>query len=178
MSRLLKGAGTAWGALALCMLTGCGDLPGMLKFPKPDVSIAGVSMQDISFTSATMLFDVQIKNPYSAALPLVNMDYLLESGGTRFLKGAADVQGSVPAGETKTLPFPVEIRFLDVIDIVKGANPGSEIPYAAELGLSVDAPFYGRLRLPMRKEGTLGIPRPGSSWPFDFRTTRPSPDGF
>jgi LEA14-like dessication related protein len=32
------------------------------------------------------------------------------------------------------------------------------IPYQAEMGLSVDAPFAGPLRLPLRKEGELPIP--------------------
>ena len=40
---------------------------------------------------------MEIENPYSAPLPLVNLDYALSSRGTAFLSGKADVQGTVPA---------------------------------------------------------------------------------
>lgn len=35
---------------------------------------------------------------------------------------------------------------------------GSKIPYSAELGLSVDTPALGLIRLPLKKEGELVLP--------------------
>ena len=149
MSRSL--ALIAAGAL-LAGMTGCGMMD------KPTVAITGVKLQDVKLTAATLLFDVKVDNPYSVPLPISNLDYALTSQGQQFLTGKADVQGTVPAAGSKTLGVPVRIDFLKLINAVKGARPGATIPYTADMGLSVDTPVLGRLRVPMSKDGKLAIP--------------------
>ena len=144
-------AGVAAAAL-LCGAAGC----GMME--KPSARITGMKLQNVSLTEATMLFDVNVANPYTVPLPMSNVDYALASQGQQFLTGKADVQGTVPAGADKTLGVPVRISFLKLINLVKGARPGATIPYQADMGLSVDTPILGALRVPMSKEGTLAIP--------------------
>jgi len=137
-------------ALLLAVTTGCST--------KPSARITGMKVQGISLTDATMLFDVKVDNPYMLPLPLGNLDYALASGGQQFLTGNADVQGTIPAGASKTLPIPIKINYLKLISAVKGAKPGAVIPYTADLGLSVKAPLMGPLRVPMSKDGELKIP--------------------
>ena len=152
-SRVVNGRLAAVMAAALLAgATGC----GMIE--KPGVQITGVNVQDIGLTDATMLFDVKVDNPYSVPLPMSNADYALSSGGQRFLTGKADVQGTVPARASKTLGVPVRISYLEMIRVVKGARPGATIPYRADMGLSVDTPVLGPLRVPMSREGELSIP--------------------
>jgi LEA14-like dessication related protein len=145
----------ASGILILLSLAGLGGC-GMLE--KPTAAITGMSLQEISPTNATMLFDVQVDNPYTVDLPLGNIDYALSSQGKPFLDGEAPLQGAIPAGGSKTLGVPVRISFLKLIETVKDARPDSSIPFLAELGLSVDTPLIGRMRLPMSREGELAIP--------------------
>jgi hypothetical protein len=45
-----------------------------------------------------------------------------------------------------------------MLSALRGVRPGSKIPYNAELGLSVDAPGLGPIRLPLKKEGELVLP--------------------
>ena len=139
-------------AALLASATGC----SMIQ--KPSAHITGVKVRDVSVTDATMLFDVKVDNPYTVALPMSNVDYALSSQGQRFLAGKADVQGTVPAGASKTLGVPVRISYLELIKAVKGARPGATIPYKADIGLSVDVPALGPLRVPMSKDGELSIP--------------------
>lgn len=129
---------------------------------RPSAQVVGVKLQDVSLTSATMLFDVKVDNPYTVPLPMSNLDYALASKGQRFLTGKADIQGAVPAKGSKVLGVPVRISYAELINAVKGARPGSTIPYTADLGLSVDVPALGPLRLPMSKEGQLTIPSAAS----------------
>ena len=148
---------SGWLALAamaglLAGTAGC----GMLE--KPGAQITGVKIQDISVTDATMLLDVKVDNPYTVPLPMSDVDYALSSQGQKFLTGKADVAGTVPAGGSKTLGVPVRISYLELINAVKGARPGATIPYKADLGLSVDAPVWGAMRVPVSKEGQLSIP--------------------
>ena len=139
-------------AAMLLPASGCGI------FEKPGAEIVGVRLQDVSLTDATMLFDVRVDNPYAVPLPLTNVDYALSSLGQQFLSGKAEVQGAVPAGGSKNLAVPVRISYLELINAVKGARPGAAIPYTADLGLSVDVPVTGPLRVPMSRQGELSIP--------------------
>ena len=68
---------------------------------KPSAEIAGMKVQNVSLTEATMLFDVKVGNPYSVPLPLGNLDYALSSQGQEFVSGKADVQGTVPANSRR-----------------------------------------------------------------------------
>jgi LEA14-like dessication related protein len=131
---------------------------GCALIEKPSARITGANLQDIGLTEATLLFDVDVDNPYAVALPMSNVDYALASQGSQFLTGNTDVQGSVPAGASKSFAVPVRIDFRKLLSTVEGAKPGRRIPYTADLGLSVDAPLVGRLRVPVSKDGELPIP--------------------
>ncbi|NQU76900.1 MAG: LEA type 2 family protein [Planctomycetes bacterium] len=156
-SILPKFAAIVYVATLLSALSGCGVLNG-LGLAKPSAKIAGVSIKDIGMDSATLLFDVEVKNPYSLPLPLVAMDYGLASTGQQFLTGRSDLQGTVPANGTKTLPLSAKVSYLELLKAVKDVRPGAVMPYAAQLGLSVNAPGIGPLRLPLNKQGELPIP--------------------
>lgn len=107
-----------------------------------------------------MVFDVAVKNPYSVPLPLANIDYAFASQGQPFLKGQAPLQGSIPAGQSKTLSLPAKVVFVELLKFLQSVRPGAIIPYRATFGLSVNAPMLGTLRLPLEKEGTLPVPAP------------------
>ena len=153
-------ASTAGGMVlvsAAWCLAGCGVLEGIRK---PTARVTDVRLRDITLSAVTLVFDLEVGNPYSVPLPLANVDYSLASEGNEFLSGQADVQGTVPAGGSKTLSLPARLEYMSLLAAVKKVRPGSVIPYAAELGLSVDPPVGGRLRLPLRKEGKLPVPAP------------------
>jgi len=144
-------------AVGLSCLSGCGALDA-LGLQKPSASITGVGLKDISLDAATLLFDVEVKNPYSVPLPLVNVDYGLASSAQQFLTGKADLQGTVPARGSRTVSVPAKVTYLGLLKALKDVRPGAVVPYNAELGLSVDAPAVGALRLPLKKEGKLPVP--------------------
>ena len=141
-------------ALLLASSAGCST--------KPTASITGMKLQDLSLTDVTMLFDVKVDNPYLVALPLGNLDYALASQGQQFLSGNSLIQGTIPASGSKTLPVPIKLNFLKLLGAVKGARPGASIPYTADMGLSLNVPIMGALRVPMSKEGNLDIPTQSS----------------
>ena len=53
---------------------------------------------------------------------------------------------------------PAKIKYLDLVKAFKDFRPGSKIPYKADIGLSVDTPAIGTLRLPLKKQGNLDVP--------------------
>ena len=144
---------------AIAFLGGCKAVKDMLAgMDKPTASIVSARLAGLSLDGVTIVMDVDVNNPYTVPLPLVNLDYALASGGAEFLKGAADVQGSVPAKGIRRLEVPATVKFAGLLSTVKGVKLGAVVPYEASLGLSVDAPAAGRLTLPLKTQGQVPIP--------------------
>lgn len=143
-------------AIALVWMSGCGALNALNV--KPSARIANVALQDISLESATLLFDVEVKNPYAVPLPLTNLDYALAVAGSALLSGKADLQGTVPAAGARTVSLPAKINYLQLLKAASQVRPGSVVPYVADLGLSLRPPMMEPLRLPLKKEGKLPVP--------------------
>jgi LEA14-like dessication related protein len=153
----------ALGLLLGCLfaLPGCALLQSLLgSTSRPTASIIGVRITDFSLRDLTLVFDVAINNPYQVDLPLVNVDYSLASQSTPFLQGQAPLQGSIPAGQSKIVSLPAKIVFLELIKALQGVKAGTSVPYKGTLGLSVNAPVLGALRLQLEKEGQFPIPAP------------------
>jgi LEA14-like dessication related protein len=143
----------------LLALPGCATLASLLgEQPKPQVTVTGVRIADLSLTDLTVVFDLTITNPYAVPLPLVNLDYALASGAQPFLQGQAAMQGTVPVSGSKTVSVPTKVVFLELLKVLQGVRPGALVPYRATLGLSVNAPVLGTLRLPIEKDGQLPVP--------------------
>ena len=64
-------------ASLLAALGGCAALDA-LNLQKPTARVAGVRLQDIDLSAVTMLFDVELENPYSVPLPLTNLESMKE----------------------------------------------------------------------------------------------------
>ena len=139
-------------ATVLSLISGCG------MFGTPTGKIVGVKMGDFSPKSATLIFDLEVNNPYTVPLPLAGADYALSTEGQKFMNGKADIQGMIPAGESKVLSLPVQVYFLELFRTVRGVRGKSEIPYTADIGLFVKPPALNKLRLPLQKNGTLKLP--------------------
>ena len=146
-----------WVSMTVCV-AGCETIQESLNLRKPTARLTGLKIEDVKLDSATLLFDVEIDNHYPVALPLSNFDYSLSSGAEQFLSGSAKSQGAVPAKSSTTVSLPATINYIEMLKALKGVRPGSKIPYGAELGLSVDTPALGVIRLPLRKEGELVLP--------------------
>ncbi len=149
--------------LVSVFFVGCETMQHALSLKKPAARMTGLKFENVKLDSATLLFDIEVDNPYPVALPLMNLDYGLSSGAEPFLTGSADLQTTVPAKSKKTVSLPANINYLDMLRALKGIKPGSKIPYKANLGLSVDTPALGRIKLPLKKEGEVVLPTPSGA---------------
>jgi LEA14-like dessication related protein len=146
-------------AALLLLLPGCALLQGLFGISqKPTAEVTGVRLADLSLTDITLIFDVTVKNPYTVALPVVNLDYKVASQAQPFLQGSTALQSSIPAGGSQVFPLSAKVVFLEVLKVLQSVRPGAMVPYQAELGISLDVPQLGRLRLPLQKDGQIPIP--------------------
>jgi LEA14-like dessication related protein len=147
-----------FGLCCFLMFAGCESIQQVMKVKKPTASLKAVGFENITLKSATLLFDVEIQNPYPVALPLLNMDYALATGTNKLLSGKADLQTTVAAHDKKVVSLPATISYLELAKAFLGIRPGSKIPYQADVGLSVDTQALGQIRLPLNKTGELSVP--------------------
>jgi LEA14-like dessication related protein len=145
-------------AMTLIWIVGCQTMESILTVQKPKASLVGFRFDEISLTQATLLFDVEIENPYPVALPLTNLDYALSTNDNTLLSGKAKLAGLIDAESSKEVALPVTVSYLDIAKAFKDIRPGSQIPYKADLGMSVDTPALGTITLPMTKKGQLDVP--------------------
>ena len=144
--------------LISALLAGCEAIQENLNLRKPTARLSGLKFEEVKLDSAMLVFDVEIENYYPVALPLTNFDYTLSSNAEQFLSGSAKSQATVPAKSKKIVSLPATINYMGMLKALKGVRPGSKIPYGAELGLSVDTPAMGLIRLPLKKDGELILP--------------------
>jgi len=146
-------------SLFLALLAGCQslqDIAGMAQ--KPTAQVVGSSIRGLSLQNAVLLFDIEVANPYGAALPLADLSYALNSNGKKILEGSIQPSGSIPARGTQVLQLPVTVGFAQVMAAFKGVKPGSVLPYTADFRISLDAPVVGKIEVPLSKSGELPIP--------------------
>lgn len=149
--------------LVLCVypfFTGC-SIVNELLVAKPAVALKDVKFGDMDLKTATLLFDVEVENPYTVALPLLNMDYALSTGQNPLFKGQADIATTIPAKEKKIISLPVVLGYTDVLNAfqsLKDVRPGSMIPYDAAVSIATEAPVLGKIQIPIKKSGDLQVP--------------------
>lgn len=143
--------------LALPMLA----LGGCSQITKPSAEFAGVKLQGLTTTDATLLFDVKVGNPYPVEMPLLNLGYSLASGDKPVLSGMAKDLPAIPAQSSKNVQVPVKLNYAALMKAVSGLKLGGVMPYSAALDLSATAPMVGEIKLPQVKhDGNVPIPAP------------------
>jgi len=144
-------------ALMAALFSGCETSPEVQHFDKPTARMVSLRFQDVKLSYASLLFYVEIDNPYPADLPLVRLRYSLTSGGNTFLTATAVRSVTVQPNRREVVLLPDEINYLRLLKSLN-SRPGSTIPYKAILRLSVDAPNLGLIELSSEKEGWLVLP--------------------
>jgi LEA14-like dessication related protein len=152
------------GVITLCgflllLLPSCESARKMLEgSDKPTARVKSARVEDLRLDGIDLAFDVEVKNPYDVAIPLLGVDFALASGGKPFLKGSLDESGTIAAKGARVLPVGAAVAFADLLNLLSDVKPGAVLPYTLDLGVSVDAPVVGRLRLPVTQKGKLPVP--------------------
>lgn len=145
--------------LALALLPGCQSLQDIIGgAPKPTARVIGTSIRGLSLDNIVLLFDVEIENPYTTSLPLIDLGYSLASGGNKFLEGTLTPTGSIPAHGKQVVQLPATVPFATLFTALKGVKPGAVVAYTADFRIGVNVPVLGRIDVPLSKNGELPVP--------------------
>ncbi|HUU19258.1 MAG TPA: 50S ribosomal protein L11 methyltransferase [Sedimentisphaerales bacterium] len=144
-------------ALMAALFSGCETSREVQNFDKPTAEMVGLRFQDVKLDYASLLFYVEVDNPYPTDLPLVKLKYSLTSEGNTFLTATAFNSVVVRPNRKEAVSLPDEVIYARLLKSLN-SKPGSTIPYKAVLRLSVDAPNLGLIELSSEKEGWLVLP--------------------
>lgn len=129
-----------------------------IGFGKPTADVSGIHIPCINLKKLEIVVDVLITNPNPVPIPLVDIDYLVESNGRKLVSGLIPDAGTIHAHGSETIKIPITIIYDDIKDTYDDIKPGSIIPYRIKVGLIADVPVFGKLTLPLEKEGEIPVP--------------------
>ncbi|KAF8406349.1 hypothetical protein HHK36_008436 [Tetracentron sinense] len=127
-------------------------------FGKPTADVTAIHIPSIDLKKAELVVDILIANPNPIPIPLVDINYLVESDGRKLVSGLIPDSGTIHAHGSETLKIPVTLIYDDIKETYNDIEPGSVIPYKVRIELIVDIPVIGNITLPMEKTGEIPVP--------------------
>ncbi|KAK4343905.1 hypothetical protein RND71_036999 [Anisodus tanguticus] len=127
-------------------------------FGKPTADVTAIHFPRINLKRAEIVADVLVKNPNPIPIPLIDINYLIESDGRKLISGLIPDAGTIHAHGSETVKIPVNLVYDDIKSTYRDIKPGSIIPYRIKVDLIVDVPVFGRLTLPLEKKGEIPVP--------------------
>lgn len=143
--------------LTAAFFAGCETTRDIQYDREPAARLEAMRFGGVELDYATVLFDVEIDNPYPVSLPLQRLRYALVSGGRTFLTATAFNNVTVPPNTKKVLTLSDEVTYARLLRALRG-EPGSTIPIKAELTLSLEAPRSEWINLHAENEGNILLP--------------------
>ena len=132
------------------------DLTALIE--KPEAELTDISVGHVGHDGATLAGRIDVRNPYSHAIPVCEISYSLKSAGREVASGTMPDPGSLAAGGTTRLDVPVKVPYDFLVSLVKDAGRDRDIDYEMRVGLTVDLPILGNFTLPLTKSGELKLP--------------------
>lgn len=129
-----------------------------IGFGKPTADVTGIHIPSINLEKAELVVDVLIKNPNPVPIPLIDINYLVESNGRKLVSGLIPDAGTIRAHGEETVKIPVTLIYEDIKNTYDDIKPGSIVPYRVKVDLIVDVPVIGRITIPLEKTGEIPIP--------------------
>ncbi|XP_009771185.1 uncharacterized protein [Nicotiana sylvestris] len=129
-----------------------------IGFGKPTADVTAVHIPHINLKKAELVAHVLVKNPNPIPIPLIDINYLIESDGRKLISGLIPDAGTIHSHGSETVKIPVNLIYDDIKSTYRDIKPGSIIPYRIKVDLIVDVPVFGRLTLPLEKTGEIPVP--------------------
>lgn len=145
---------------AVLSLFGCRSLRSMVEaVRRPEVRVLSAELEELTFTGATVRFDVEVRNPNPIGIELAGLDYELRIEGRPFLSGSVRQAVMVAARGRSVVPIPVALDFERVISTFQELAESGEAAYRLAVSLFFNLPVLGSVRVVRQGSGTVPIPR-------------------
>ena len=143
--------------LTAAFFAGCETTRDIQYDREPAARLEAMRFGGVELDYATLLFDVEIDNPNPVSLCLQRLRYALVNNGRTFLTATAFENVTVPPNTKKVLTLSDQVTYARLLRAL-GGEPGSTIPFKAELTLSLEAPRSEWINLHAENEGNIVLP--------------------
>lgn len=148
--------------MSLLMFQGCSTLEQaeqIITGQQPTAEVKGVKLSGLDINGIDLIFDLQVDNPNPVKIALDRLDYDLKLSNHSFLKGEQGMGVSLAANGPSQVKLPVRMEFEQLLQQYGQLLKQDEVPYEIDLGLGLDVPLLGRIRLPVNYQGRMPIPK-------------------
>src|SRR5512139_3347488 len=95
-------------ACALPLVVGCSSLQ------RPEIRSVRPHVSAIDLRGVSLIFDVDVSNPYPIAMRAPKFDYAVDVEGNEFVKSQSPVEVDLPARQGGTLSLPARFEYADL----------------------------------------------------------------
>jgi len=134
---------------------------GQLPVPKlPKISIKGMNVENLSFTTANVIAQIEIDNPNAFELALSNLDYQLNVNQQEWGQGKVAKKSSIPKKGKGVIEIPISLNLLSVGQTsYKMLLHKSDMDYQLKGNVDVDTgvEMMKAIKLPLDVQGTTSL---------------------
>lgn len=130
----------------------------MVDFGKPTADVSAIHITHVDTEKLDLTIDVLITNPNPIPIPLVDINYVIESDGRKLISGLIPDMGTIKPHGSETVPVPLKLIFDDIKSTYTDLKSGTVVPYVMKAHLIVDVPVIGRITIPIEKTGEIPVP--------------------
>lgn len=144
-----------------------------INIPKPTAEIVGFDIDSISLTDVTLLFDIEISNPYPVKLKLSTVSFVFFVENKQFFKTSTDKLKIKAKGKETTRLF-VNIKYADMANIVKNYNNKDSLECVVEGEVVLPLPKTDKnIKFPFKLKKEVPAIKPDISI-ANFNVVKPS----
>lgn len=141
------------------LLSGCAIFQDLSDIKKPSVRYSSMSIQNISFSEVTLLFDFEVENPNRFGVSADQYSYEFFINENSFLSGTQSENIRVSRESKSTVQVPVTVSYTDMFGTFSSLMNRDSFAYelATEVRFSIRG--MGQQKIPVKTSGELPIPR-------------------
>lgn len=129
-----------------------------IGFGKPTAEVSAIHIASMDLKHADIVVDILFSNPNPIPIPLVDINYLVESDNRKLVSGLIPDAGTVHPHDSETLKVPLSLIYEDIKSTYREIEPGSIISYRVRVEFIVDIPVIGRITVPVERTGEISVP--------------------
>ena len=144
----------------ICLLfSGCSTLQKIAGISDPELTVKDVSLQDVSFEEATLLFDIDVRNPNNHDAKVSGFTYDLSIDNQTVVKGKKDEGFVLKKNESSIVQVPIILAYKAIYSTLQNVAEKDTFDYTMLVNMDFDLPVLGKTVIPVKYEDTLPVLR-------------------
>ncbi|MHB9028261.1 MAG: LEA/WHy family protein [Candidatus Latescibacterota bacterium] len=143
--------------LVFSLALSCSGVREAVDVARPEIDLQSVEIQNLTFETVDLVFNVGVRNPNNIPIRLSRLDYTLFLNDRQFLKGDRGNSLHIEANSTATVDIPLTVHYDTVYSTYRTLAGQDSVPYRAEIGLYFNLPALGDVRVPVTRRGYLPL---------------------